>query len=119
MDRYAGGFVPVDPTDDRDAYTDLGRGPASCVWITTWNTWRPPERTWGEDSLQRFHELADAGPDDSVVFASTVYESREHRDEVNKQVMADMDADESDQPMPFDPGKMADGGFRELVRLES
>jgi uncharacterized protein YbaA (DUF1428 family) len=73
----------------------------------------------GEGSIRRFPEMADAGPDDSVVFAYADYESRKHRDEVNEKVMATLNTNEGDQPMSFDPGKMASGGFEELVRFEA
>jgi uncharacterized protein YbaA (DUF1428 family) len=64
-----------------------------------------------------FSKIAGAGPDETVVFAWVVFESREQRDEANKKIMADprinnmMDAT---KPI-FDYKRMAYGGFRELV----
>lgn len=60
--------------------------------------------------------LISAGPEETVVFAWIVFESREHRDAVNAKVMADprlaaLGAD----AMPFDVGRMAYGGFRTIV----
>ncbi len=121
MDRYIDGFVLVVPTDDLDAYQEMAEA-AGEMWmehgaleyVEAVGEDMAPDM--GEASIRRFPDMADAGSDDSVVFAYIAYESREHRDEVNEKVMADMDPDESDQPMPFDETKMAYGGFRELVR---
>ena len=69
------------------------------------------------EKMVSFPQLANAGPDDTVVFAWITYESREHRDEVNSKVMEDprmqemMDPDNS----PFNCSKMAYGGFKVIV----
>ena len=39
--------------------------------------------------LVSFPRLANAQPDETVVFAWIVFQSREHRDQVNAKVMAD------------------------------
>ncbi len=56
---------------------------------------------------------------ETVVFAYIVYKSREHRDEVNKKVMADERMNEACDAdnMPFDCKRMAYGGFKALVDL--
>jgi len=53
-----------------------------------------------------------------MVFAYIVYQSREHRDEVNAKVMADprMDCGEPDN-MPFDCKRMSYGWFKTLVEF--
>jgi uncharacterized protein YbaA (DUF1428 family) len=57
-------------------------------------------------------------PDETVVFAWIVYESREHRDRVNEQVMKDPRiANVGPKSMPFDAKRMVYGGFRTLVEL--
>ena len=64
-----------------------------------------------------FPRLADAKPDETVIFSWIVFESRESRDQVNAKVMADprikelCDASNS----PFDFKRMAYGGFKVLV----
>lgn len=63
-----------------------------------------------------FPELVATDSDETVVFAFIVYESREHRDEVNAAVMAEMDEDE-DPEMPFDVARMSYGGFDAIVEL--
>ncbi len=54
---------------------------------------------------------------ETVFFSWIVYKSRAHRDSVNKKVMKDPRIAKMMQqgPMPFDPGRMAYGGFRILV----
>jgi len=61
-----------------------------------------------------FVDLVGAKPDETVWFSFIVFESREHRDEVNAKVMKDMEKemkDFKDIPMPFDMKRMFYGGF--------
>lgn len=72
----------------------------------------------GEHTLP-FPKLANAGPDETVVFSWITYRSKEHRDEVNAKIMADPRMKEMmdcENP-PFDCSKMAYGGFKVLVSL--
>ncbi|MCP5536932.1 MAG: DUF1428 domain-containing protein [Akkermansiaceae bacterium] len=65
-----------------------------------------------------FKQSANAGPDDTVIFAWAVFKSREHRDEVNAKIFADprlQNMCDHANP-PFDHHKMAYGGFRTLVK---
>jgi uncharacterized protein YbaA (DUF1428 family) len=56
-------------------------------------------------------------PDETVVFAWIVYESRAHRDRVNEQVMKDPRMTGMDpKSMPFDGKRMMWGGFEVLVQ---
>jgi uncharacterized protein YbaA (DUF1428 family) len=58
--------------------------------------------------------MAKATTDEIVWFSFIVFESKQHRDEVNKKVMAEMDEkykDATDFSMPFDMQRMAYGGF--------
>lgn len=58
-------------------------------------------------------------PDERVVFAWIVYESREHRDRINQNVMKDPRLAHMMGPkaMPFDGKRMFWGGFEVLVKL--
>lgn len=69
--------------------------------------------------LTPFRNLAAAKSGETVIFAFILYKSRAHRDEVNEKVMADPRMKETcDQNnMPFDPSRMAYGGFETLVDL--
>jgi uncharacterized protein YbaA (DUF1428 family) len=71
-------------------------------------------------STVSFPKLAGTADDETVVFSFIVYESREHRDEVNARVMDDpsMDPENFAEEMPFDTERMAYGGFRSIVSYE-
>jgi uncharacterized protein YbaA (DUF1428 family) len=55
-------------------------------------------------------------PGETVVFAYIVFKSRAHRDRVNAKVMKEMAAmGGPPKDMPFDPKRMAYGGFKTIV----
>lgn len=64
-----------------------------------------------------FRTLAGTSPDETVVFAYIVYESREHRDAVNAKVFADPRLHALFDPADpnFDCKRMACGGFKTIV----
>ncbi len=65
-----------------------------------------------------FPQAVKLEPDETVVFAWIVYESREHRDRVNAAVMKDPRlADMNHKTMPFDGMRMFWGGFEVLIAL--
>lgn len=68
-----------------------------------------------------FEKLANADSDETVWFSFITFKSKEHRDEVNKKVMEEMDKEtekHKDMEMPFDMSKMAYGGFSVQVSSE-
>ena len=72
----------------------------------------------GPDKSRSFSEMAGVKDGDDVWFSFIVFESKKHRDEVNKKVMEEMDEaykEQSDFVMPFDMNKMAKGGFEVAV----
>jgi uncharacterized protein YbaA (DUF1428 family) len=72
----------------------------------------------GDQKSRAFAEMAGATADENVWFSFIVFESREHRDEVNKKVMEEMSEsfkDQADFEMPTDMTKMAYGGFEVAV----
>lgn len=76
------------------------------------------QQEMGPDKTRSFSEMAGAEDRDDVWFSFIVFESRQHRDEVNKKVMEEMDEaykERSDFVSPFDMSKMAYGGFEVLV----
>jgi uncharacterized protein YbaA (DUF1428 family) len=76
------------------------------------------QQEMGPDKTRSFSEMAGAEDGDDVWFSFILFESREHRDEVNKKVMEEMDEaykEQSDFVSPFDMSKMAYGGFEVLV----
>lgn len=65
-----------------------------------------------------YKEMAGAGDDENVWFSFIVFNSKEHRDEVNKKVMAEMNEQAEEQAnfeAPNDMQKMAYGGFEVAV----
>lgn len=75
----------------------------------------------GDEKSRSFSEMAGAESGDDVWFSFIVFESKQHRDEVNKKVMEEMDAayaEQSDFVMPFEMSKMAKGGFEVLVEAQ-
>ncbi len=72
------------------------------------------QQEMGDLKSRAYKEMASAGDDENVWFSFIVFESKEHRDEVNKKVMEEMDAayaEQTDFVMPNDMQKMAYGGF--------
>ncbi len=122
MQRYVDGFVLPVPDDNVDAYREMA-AEAGKMWIEhgaleyfegAGDDLHPDV---GDETVWTFPEMAQTEPDETVVFAFIVYRSKEHRDEVNADVMADME-DREDEPMPFDVERMAYGGFRSIVYSE-
>ncbi len=55
--------------------------------------------------------------DEVVVFSWIVYNSRAHRDAVNKKVMSDPRFPKDMKAMPFDGKRMIMGGFKPIVEI--
>ena len=125
MERYVDGFVLAVPTEKLDAYREMA-AEAGKFWIE--HGALEYFEGVGDDMepdvdgmpVRTFPQLAETGDDESVVFAFIVFESREHRDEVNAKVMDDpaMDPEQFAEEMPFDTERMAYGGFRSIVSYE-
>lgn len=63
-----------------------------------------------------FAKLTKMKEDETIIFAFILFESRAHRNRVNKLVMKDPAMDPSQfKTMPFDMKRMAYGGFKTLV----
>lgn len=118
---YVDGFVIPVPENKVDAYLEMARE-ASVVWMEH-GALQYKECVADDLSSEMGHgsflTAAQAKEGETVVFSFIVYESRAHRDAVNAKVMADPRikgmCDENN--MPFDPSRMAYGGFKALVEL--
>lgn len=76
------------------------------------------QQEMGDLKSRAYKEMAGAGDEDNVWFSFIVFESKEHRDEVNKKVMKEMGEaydEATDFEMPNDMQKMAYGGFEVVV----
>ena len=61
-----------------------------------------------------FPKLTKLKKGETVWFSYITFKSRKHRDQVNKKVMIEM-SKYKDMSMPFDPKRMAYGGFKVIV----
>lgn len=121
MQRYVDGFVLPVPNDNIDEYREMA-SKAGEMWIKHGaleyfeGVGDDLDPDVGDETVLTFLEMAKTEPDETVVFAFIGYRSKEHRDEVNAAVMAEME-DSEDVPMPFDMERMAFGGFSSLASL--
>ena len=76
------------------------------------------QKETGSDQLRSFEEMSGAENGDDVWFSFIVFESKQHRDEVNKRVYDEMNevyAEHNEFVSPFNMSQMAYGGFEVLV----
>ena len=124
MSKYVDGFVLVVPKGKADEYKKMAEEGRDS-WIKhgaleyfecKGDDLKPEEM--GEEKSRAFAEMAGAEDGDDVWFSFIVFESKQHRDEVNKKVMAEMDEtykEQSDFVMPFEMSQMSKGGFEVVV----
>ena len=124
MGKYVDGFVLVVPKDKTEDYA------AMCIdgrdsWMKNGalqyfeckgNDLKQQEM--GDEKSRSFIEMTGAGSDNEVWFSFIVFESKEHRDEVNAKVMQEMGemyAEQSGFVSPVDMTRMSYGGFEVVV----
>lgn len=124
MAKYVDGFVLVVPKGKEDEYKKMaeeGRDSWMKHGALQYFECRGEDlkqQEAGDEKSRPFQEMAGANEDENVWFSFIFFESREHRDKVNKKVMAEMEEaydENSDFVMPIDMKKMAYGGFEVLV----
>ena len=119
--RYVDGYVVPVPKKNLAAYRRMAQK-AGKVWRDhgaleyiecVADDVKPGKRT-------SFPQSVKLKPDETVVFAYVVYNSRAHRDRVNAKVMKDPRLANMMDPkaMPFDAKRMFWGGFKALVESE-
>jgi len=118
MSKYIDGFVLPLPKDKLAAYTAIA-SKAAAIWKEhgALEYIEAVGDDFEAENMTPFPKLAGATPEETVVMAYIVYESREHRDSVNAKVMADprmKDMCDPENPL-FDYTRMAYGGFRQIV----
>jgi uncharacterized protein YbaA (DUF1428 family) len=124
MSKYVDGFVLVVPKGKAEEYRKMAEGGR--------DSWMKhgalqyfeckgddlKQQEMGPEKSRSFSEMAVTGDGDDVWFSFIVFESKEHRNEVNKKVMEEMDEaykEHSDFVAPFEMNKMAYAGFEVLV----
>ena len=123
MGKYVDGFVLVVPKGKEDEYqkmAEMGRDSWIKHGALQYFECRGEDlkqHEMGDQKSRAFAEMAGASGEENVWFSFIVCESKEHRDEVNKKVMDEME--QMDMPedfeMPNDMKKMAYGGFEAVV----
>ena len=124
MGKYVDGFVLVVPKGKEAEYEEMAKmGRDSWMkhgalqyFECRGDDLKPQEM--GDEKSRDYTEMTGATSDENVWFSFIVFNSKEHRDEVNKKVMNEMDesyADQTDFDMPTDMKKMAYGGFEVAV----
>lgn len=117
MDKYVDGFILVVPADKAGEYKKMaimGRDSwmkhgALAYYECRGNDLTPQKM--GDESTRAFDEMAGAKSGEDVWFSFIVFKSKEHRDEVNAKVMAEMSDMPPVDPMPADMTRMAYAGF--------
>ena len=124
MAKYIDGFVLVIPKGKEAEYqkmAEMGRDSWMKHGALQYFECRGEDlkqQEMGDQKSRDYKEMAGAGDDENVWFSFIVFESKEHRDEVNKKVMEEMSEafkDQTDFEMPNDMKKMAYGGFEAVV----
>lgn len=119
MGRYIDGFVVPVPKDKVEAYRQFSEEMGK-VWKE--HGAREYIECLADDvkpgKVTSFPQSVDLKPDETVVFAWIVYDSREHRDKVNAAVMSDSRIQGlKPDAMPFDGKRLIYGGFRTFIEL--
>jgi uncharacterized protein YbaA (DUF1428 family) len=113
---YVDGFVLVVPKKKLAAYAKIARV-AGKVWRE--HGALDYRECVGDDLKVKFGlpftKLVKIKPSETIVFSYILYKSRAHRDKVNAKVMADARLQKMPGDMPFDPKRMAYGGFKTIV----
>lgn len=124
MAKYVDGFVLVVPKGKEDEYqkmAEMGRDSWMKHGALQYFECRGDDlkqQEMGDQKSRAFAEMAGAGEGDNVWFSFIVFESKEHRNEVNAKVMKEMEESFDEQAgfeMPNDMKKMAYGGFAVAV----
>ncbi|MFZ2152179.1 MAG: DUF1428 domain-containing protein [Minisyncoccia bacterium] len=124
MTKYIDGFVLVVPKGKEAEYqkmAEMGRDSWMKHGALQYFECKGDDlkqQEMGDEKSRAFPEMTGAKSDENVWFSLIVFNSKKHRDEVNKKVMDEMAEqfkDKSDFSMPVDMKKMAYGGFEVVV----
>jgi uncharacterized protein YbaA (DUF1428 family) len=124
MAKYIDGFVLVVPKGKEAEYEEMakmGRDSWMRHGALQYFECRGDDlkqQEMGDEKSRAFAEMTGATSDENVWFSFIVFNSKEHRDEVNKKVMEEMSEsfkEQSDFEMPVDMKRMAYGGFEAVI----
>jgi uncharacterized protein YbaA (DUF1428 family) len=121
MAKYVDGFVLIVPKDKAEEYrkmAEMGRDSWMKHGALSYFECSGDDLVameMGEEKARSFPELTGAQADEAVWFSFITFESKEHRDKVNAEVMKEMGEQMKDfdqAQMPVDMKRMAYGGFK-------
>ena len=121
MAKYVDGFVVVVPNDRTEDYKKMaeeGRDLWMRLGALEYFECRGDDlvpQDMGGEKARAFPEVAGANADETVWFSFIVFNSREHRDEVNAKMVEEMGKQmegQTDFSLPFEMKRMAYGGFQ-------
>lgn len=124
MPKYVDGFVLVVPKGKEAEYqkmAEMGRDSWMKHGALQYFECRGDDlkqQEMGDEKSRAYKEMTGAGDDENVWFSFIIFNSKEHRDEVNKKVMEEMSEtfkDQADFAMPVETKRMAYGGFEAVV----
>lgn len=117
---YVDGFLLTLPEDRLEEYRMMAEG-AGQIWkehgAVAFRECVSDDMT--AEGMTPFPQVIRAKEGELVIFSYIVFNSREHRDQVNAKVMADPRIKDlcDEKNLPFDPSRMAYGGFNVIVDL--
>jgi uncharacterized protein YbaA (DUF1428 family) len=124
MSKYVDGFILVVPNGKSEEYKKMAEDGRDS-WMKhgalqyfECKSDDLKQQEMGPDKSRAFGEMAGARDGDEVWFSFIIFESREHRDEVNAKVMKEMTETYDEQSgfiSPVDMTKMAYAGFEVQV----
>ena len=121
MAKYVDGFVLIVPKDKAEEYrkmAEMGRDSWMKHGALSYFECSGDDLVameMGEEKARSFPELTGAQVDEAVWFSFITFESKEHRDKVNAEVMKEMGEQMKDfdqARMPVDMKRVAYGGFK-------
>jgi len=124
MSKYVDGFILVVPKGKADEYRKMAEEGRD-AWMKhgalqyfECKNEDLTQQNMGEELSRSFSGMSGAAEGEDVWFSFIIFESKEHRDEVNKKVIAEMGetyADQTDFVSPAEMSRMAYGGFEVVV----
>lgn len=112
---YIDGFVAAVPTANKDKYIEHAR--LSAIVFKDHGVLKITE-AWGDDipdgEVTSFPMSVNCGKDETVVFSSVLWPSKEVRDAGWQAIMEDPRMNPENNPMPFDGKRLIYGGFEVL-----
>jgi len=120
MERYVDGFLLPIAKENLGKYKEMAET-AGKVWKEhgALEYYECIGDDLAQENFVSFTNSAGASEEETVVLSWIVFESKEHRDQVNAAVMNDprMKAMMDSSFQPFDCKRMSYGGFKTLVKL--